>query len=202
MNGFDSLARIYEPLERLSFAGRLQEIRRFCLPYLSNCKRGLLIGDGDGRFSSELLQHNAGIEIDSVDISPRMLEVARKRAGIRSDRLRSHACDALDHPYPTNAYDFVGLHFCLDCFSQDAIDRLLPQLEASLRPGGLLAYSDFQANKPWQARVVQLLYLCFRLSAGLTIRRLPTVRWSDDFEPIARKECLRGLVFSQVLRKG
>lgn len=201
MASFDQLAKAYEPLERLTFAGRLQEIRRFCLPHIRSCQRGLLIGDGDGRFSNALLAINSNIHLDSIDISPRMLEVAQERAAKDSDRLTPHATDALRFQYPDSRYDFIGLHFCLDCFSQDAVDSLLPQLERSLKPGGIIAYSDFQATKLWQRVLIQILYFSFRLGAGLKTSRLPIVKWSPNLETIASKEILGGLVFSQVLQK-
>ncbi|MDQ8185933.1 class I SAM-dependent methyltransferase [Pelagicoccus sp. SDUM812002] len=201
MSSFDQLAELYEPLERLTFASRLQDIRRFCLPFARARQRGLLIGDGDGRFSAELLASNPDILIDSIDLSPRMQEFARRRAGDNSERLESYVAEALEFSYPTNAYDFIGLHFVLDCFDQDSICRLLPQLEASLKDGGLIAYSDFQANKAWQRFLVKCLYFCFRVGAGLKTQSLPTVNWSANIQIVAAKETLGGLVFSQVLEK-
>lgn len=201
MSSFDSLAKIYEPLERASFSGKLQGIRCFCLPFAKDCGRGLLVGDGDGRFSSALLRSNRRIEIDSIDISSRMLEEAKRRAGGESSRLHQRAEDGLAFAYPEARYDFIGLHFCLDCFSQAEVDTLLPKLNQALRPGGLLAYSDFQANLWWQRAAVRALYLSFRLGAGLTTQRLPNVSWGAAFEEIAQTQVLGGLVFSQVLRK-
>lgn len=201
MSSFDSLAKIYEPLERASFAGKLQGIRRFCIPLAKDCSRGLLIGDGDGRFSSALLQSNPDIEIDSVDISSGMLEEAKRRAGSESARLHPRAADALAFAYPEERYDFIGLHFCLDCFSQAEVDTLLPKLSQALRPGGLLAYSDFQASCWWQRAMVKALYLSFRLGAGLKTQRLPHVSWGTGFEELAKTQAVAGLVFSQVLRK-
>lgn len=201
MSGFDRLAKAYEPLERLSFAGRLQAVRCFCLPCLKECRRGLLVGDGDGRFSAALLRSNPEIQLESIDISRRMLEAAQERAGENVERLRPIATDALQHAYRHTAYDFIGLHFCLDCFSQGEIAALLPKLEAALKPSGLIAYSDFQSKTRWQRVLVKVLYLSFRLSAGLKTRELPDVKWGTKFETIAKTEQLGGLVFSQVLRK-
>ncbi len=201
MSGFDQLANVYEPLERMSFAGQLQEIRCYCIPHVKDSRRGLLLGDGDGRFSSALLNSYKNILLDSIDISSGMLELAQKRADTNSDRLRAQVADAIEYEYPIDTYDFIGLHFVLDCFSQDAIDILLPMLEASLKPGGLIAYSDFQANRFWQRLVVRCLYLAFRLGAGLTTSRLPSVKWSPQLECIAQTERLGGLLFSRVLRK-
>ncbi len=201
MASFDQLAKIYEPLERLTFAGRLQQIRCFCIPHIQQCQRGLLIGDGDGRFSSALLKSNPNIQLASIDISQSMLETAKQRAGPNAPRLTTYISDALEFPYPDETYDFIGLHFCLDCFSQNAIDLLLPQLSQALAPGGVIAYSDFKADKPWQKLLVRGLYLCFRVGAGLKTKQLPEVKWSSSYATIAETEILSGLIFSRVLKK-
>jgi len=53
MRSFDRLAKVYKPLERATFGKTLDKARCHFLPKLKDCKRGLLIGDGDGRFSSK-----------------------------------------------------------------------------------------------------------------------------------------------------
>ena len=199
MPGFDRIATVYEPLERLSFSDHLQQARRFCLPHVRRCRRGLLLGDGDGRFSAALLESAPRIQLDSIDLSSRMLQLAQHRAGANRDRITPLNRDALQYAYPADTYDFIGLHFCLDCFSQKAIDTLLPQLERSLRSGGRIAYSDFQGHRYWQRTVVAALYLCFRAGAGLKTRSLPEVKWSPQVKPVADARFLRGLVFSRVL---
>lgn len=201
MANFDRLAKIYEPLELLTFAGKLQQIRCFCLSRIHQCKRGLLIGDGDGRFSSELLRKNLSIHLDSIDISPLMHEVAQSKAGSNNHRLRSIMANAIDQSYPIEAYDFIGLHFSLDCFTQDELDKLLPHLKRALKTNGIIAYSDFQAKRVWQRLLVKALYFSFQISTGLRVKRLPVVDWGTDFQTIAKTETLGGLIFSQVLRK-
>ncbi len=201
MASFDRIAKIYEPLEKLTFADRLQHIRCFCLSYTKDSQRGLLIGDGDGRFSKELLRSNSNIQLDSIDISPSMLEVAQQNAGEHISRLNAIEANATKHTYPKNLYNFIALHFCLDCFEQDEIDQLLPQIKGSLTPGGLLAYSDFQAERAWQKMLVRALYFSFRTGAGLQTKRLPAVDWGPEFDSLAEEQAIKGLVFSRVLRK-
>lgn len=201
MPTFDTLAKVYEPLEKISFAGRLQKTRLFCISYTEDLSRALLIGDGDGRFSSKLLAANPHIKIDSVDISRAMLEVSKKRAGSNGNRLYPRLGDATNLWYPRSHYDFIGLHFCLDCFSQFDTDELLTKLEDALQEGGIIAHSDFQTKRTWHRLVVRCLYLSFRLAAGLKTQRLPEVKWSEQIQPVSREETLGGLLFSEVLKK-
>ncbi|EDY83030.1 Methyltransferase domain family [Verrucomicrobiia bacterium DG1235] len=201
MPSFDTIAGAYERLERLTFAGSLQAARFSCLDHVKACEFGLLIGDGDGRFSSELLQQNPSIKLDSIDISPRMLELAQARSGPNAARLTTINANAIEFSYPKNSYDFIGLHFCLDCFTQSEISRLLPRLENALKPGGIIAYSDFQSQNTWHRVAIRLLYLSFKLVAGLKTQNLPQVEWSEQLKPIEEKQFLGGLVFSKLLRK-
>jgi SAM-dependent methyltransferase len=171
------------------------------LPHTRKCQRGLLIGDGDGRFSAALLENNPTIRIESLDISAGMLKRARARAGCHRGRIEFIHTDALTYAYPENTYDFIGLHFCLDCLTQNEIASLLPRLEKSLRSGGIVAHSDFRANHRWQRILVSALYLLFRAGAGLKANKLPDVSWSEPFETLAETEALGGLVFSKVSTK-
>lgn len=198
---FDRLARPYKILESICFGSALQSARESCLPFLHRCERGLLIGDGDGRFSAELLKRNRQIRLDSIDISPAMLALARKRASENANRLSCKQADAVDFEYPKSAYDFIGLHFCLDCFEQKEVDHLVANLADALRPNGMIAYSDFSDAVHWQRLVVRLLYLCFRATTGLKTRRLPSVAWPQCLVRVARSDFLGGLVFSETLRK-
>lgn len=201
---FDCLARCYEPLERLVFGSRLNDARRFCLPYARGCETALLIGDGDGRFARELLKTNATIRIDSVDRSAGMLHAARARAANHGgERLRTIQADALEFPYPDNHYDFIGLHFALDCFEQGAVDQLAPRLVANAREGCIVAYSDFQTRSGrWRDRAfVWLLYRIFRTVTDIQARDLPRVQWPDTLRLLDRRENVGGLAFAEVWRK-
>ncbi|MBC2605997.1 class I SAM-dependent methyltransferase [Pelagicoccus albus] len=201
MPNFDSLARIYHPLERITFAGKLEAARTFCIPLVSECQNALLIGDGDGRFSTELLNANRSVKILSIDISSRMLQVAKERAGNHANRLAIKNADALKFDYPVGAFDFIGLHFCLDCFEQSEVDDLLPKLAKSLKPNGLLAHTDFRSDTVWQKAIVRLLYFSFWLGAGLRANKLPIVKWTGEFSLESRRRSLGGLITSDLWRK-
>lgn len=201
MRSFDRLAKVYEPLERLSFGKTLEKARFHFLPQLSHCTRGLLIGDGDGRFSARLLESNQKITIDSIEISSAMIDQARERAGENRNRFRPIHADALQHSYPSQHYDFIGLHFSLDCFSQYQLGRLLPRLEGALRHRGQVVYTDFRAHTFWQRLVVRFLYFCFRASTGLATKKLATPVWSSQIQIVSERRFLKGLITSQLLQK-
>src|SRR6476660_3262445 len=76
---FDAVAPWYRALERIAFGNALQRARVAWLGEISSPRRALIIGEGDGRFLSELLRTHSTVEVDCVDASERMLALARQR---------------------------------------------------------------------------------------------------------------------------
>lgn len=198
---FDRLARPYALLERLSFGSSLERMRSFCLPWAHSARRALLIGDGDGRFAHSLLSANPDVVVDSLDQSAGMLRRSKLRNERFAGRLRLVRGDVREAPLETGAYDLLALHFVVDCFSEDELEALLPRLLTTLRPGGIVAYSDFRGDRLHHRFVVGALYLAFRGLTGLKAKRLPRVTWPESLRELASTEARGGLLFSTVLRE-
>ena len=76
---FNPIARPYRWLEYLAFGKALENCRTHYLPQLLDRRNALILGDGDGRFTSKLLAANPNIKVLAVDISATMLELLRQR---------------------------------------------------------------------------------------------------------------------------
>ena len=63
------------------------------MPVMLTAQRALVLGDGNGRFLAELLAANRSVAVDAIDISPMMVELARRRVG-ETDRVRFLVADA------------------------------------------------------------------------------------------------------------
>ena len=200
---FDRLARIYRWMEWLSFGPWLSRCRRVFLEHLADRRSSLIIGDGDGRFTSLLLRANPRIEVDAVDASPAMLQALVRRAGVHGNRLRTYPVDARQwQPPEDRGYDLVVTHFFLDCLTTAEIERLAKTLRPSLAPGALWVVSEFfippgpfgrQIAEP----LVSFLYAAFGLLTGLTVRRLPDERAalrSAGFRLVESRALLCGLL--------
>jgi hypothetical protein len=74
----DGIARYYQVIENLSF-GRYLERRRFAFLGEVRTSRRAVGGGGDGRFLDRLLRVNSHVEVDFVDLSPKMVELAERR---------------------------------------------------------------------------------------------------------------------------
>lgn len=201
---FDTIARPYRWLEYLTLGKALENCRFHFLSELLDQKRALILGDGDGRFTAQLLAANATIHVTAVDISAAMLTLLRKRCAANSARLETHQTSALTVPLHA-PYDLVVTHFFLDCLTQSELESLITRVTPALAPGALWLISDFHIPSgsmrlPAQA-YVRSLYLAFRILTGLRTTHLPdhaTSLTQAGFARIARHRSLTGLLTSEM----
>jgi ubiquinone/menaquinone biosynthesis C-methylase UbiE len=129
-----------------------------------------VLGEGDGRFLVKLVQQNRDASIDYVDLSEKMLELARSRAG--EDRVKYFCANALTIPLSVAEYDLIVTHFFLDCLNEQDAVTLVSKLVRTARPGARWVVSEFRDRNTLSRLVVALLYLFFRITTGLRTRRL------------------------------
>ena len=172
---FDSVARVYRWAEYVCLGRALERCRYCFLDRLGGCKRAVVLGDGDGRFTARLLAVNATVEVDAVDSSGAMLELMRRRCG-ENPRLRTHLADALTYEVE-GAPDLVVAHFFFDCFGQAEVDGLVGRIAEAASPEAVWVISDFRVPDGvmhWPARVyIRGLYAAFGVLTGLEVRQLP-----------------------------
>lgn len=178
--GYDRLAGSYRTLERLAFAGALDRARFAHLPAVAECRRILLIGDGDGRFLERLLAstrpHATAVEI--VELSRAMIERSRRRIPeSEQSRVHYHHGSLFDVSLPDAHFDAVVTCFFLDQFQGAALQRAVGAIAKLCRSGALWAVSDFRIPEREPGRVyarlwLALLYRFFGVVTGIQARRL------------------------------
>ena len=202
---FDRLARLYRWMELLTFGLWLERCRSTSLAQLANCRRALVLGDGDGRFTARLLGVNPHVEVDAVDSSPAMLRALLRRTRSHAARVRTHCADARGWQPPHQSYDLVVTHFFLDCLSTEEIHSLAHRVRRAVCPAAMWVVSEFAIPESRFGRlvaqpVVWLLYRAFGLLTGLTVRSLPNHRaalGAAGFRLNNRREWLLGLLISE-----
>ena len=195
----DPIARWYRWLEYAAFGSALQRRRVAFLTEVADSERVLVLGDGDGRFLQRLLETNRSASIDYVDLSGRMLELARARCA--SDRVKFHQADALK--FPLGRYDLVCTHFFLDCLNEREAAELIGRVARVCRPGARWVVSEFREPAPWARGIVRGLYFFFRWTTGLRTRELVDHRplLAQAGFTMSRCESARGeLLVSEVWR--
>ena len=200
----DLIAPHYWWIERLGMGRALERRRRCFLPEIEQARRALVLGDGDGRFLRELLRRNAVVRADYVDVSLRMLELARQKAG--GERVSYQQADAQTVTLPAGEYDLIATHFFFDCFGRSELERLIARVADAAKPGAQWIVSEF--NIPRQGwpntlgrLLVSALYLFFRIVTGLKTRHLvdhrPMLR-SQGFRLISATHSRAALVVSEL----
>ncbi|HEY9127046.1 MAG TPA: class I SAM-dependent methyltransferase [Acidobacteriaceae bacterium] len=149
------------------------------LPAIRDCRYALVLGDGDGRFTSALLAAHPGIRVHAVDASAAMLGLLHERCSSFAERLTTEQADLrLWAPSSEAHYDLIATHFFLDCLATSEISALTQRLAPALSPNAAWLVSDFAVPSTTYGRwiaapLVAFLYRAFRLLTGLRIRKLP-----------------------------
>jgi len=177
----DGIARYYEAVERLSL-GKCLERRRFAfLREVRTSQRAILCGGGDGRFLARLLGENSTVQVDFVDLSARMIEIAERRIMSMGrsflSRVVFHRVDIREFAPQSPRYDLIVSHFFLDCFTQAELESVIHRLTCWACPSAKWLVSDFHEIEgllgSWPSRAfIRGLYAAFRLTTGLRVTHL------------------------------
>ena len=178
---FDAIAPWYRTLETIAFGADLQRARVACLGEISTPRRALIVGEGNGRFLSELLRRHPNIAVDCVDASERMLELARRqierRLPVDATHVRFLRHDITSWTPPEASYDLIVTHFFLDCFSEARIADIVNRLSRAATPNAIWLLADFFVSAQGFARVraglwVSAMYRFFQFTSGIEAREL------------------------------
>jgi SAM-dependent methyltransferase len=203
---FDRLAHVYRWMEAFTFGPYLARCRSAFLSGISNRRHALVLGDGDGRFTAQLLRTNPIVQIDAVDASRAMLQTLLHRAAENAGRVRCHHSDARSWLPPDPPYDLVATHFFLDCLTTDEVHALAAALRSALSPSAVWIVSEFAVPESQFGRLaarplIGLLYRGFGLLTGLSVRRLPDYAIAlreAGFRLNRRRAFLYGLLVSEI----
>jgi len=191
----DRIARWYRWLEYAGFGRALKRRRGAFLSDVADARRVLALGDGDGRALAALLAAAPDARVDYIDVSARMLDLARARAGAKRVAYRND--DARTAPLPAAQYDLIVTHFFLDCFDEMDLEPLIARLADAASPQARWLVSEFRGNG-W---LVRALYLFFRTATGLRTRRLvdhhPLLK-RHGFRLVRQEHAWRGLLASEL----
>jgi hypothetical protein len=205
---FDRLAHLYRWMEMLTFGTWLHRCRCAFLGDLAACRNAVVLGDGDGRFTAELVRANPKVQIDAVDASPAMLGVLLRRAGPDAAGVRTYCADARSWRPVNPPYDLVVTHFFLDCLTTEEIRAVAGRMRGAISPSAVWVVTEFAIPRGWLGQflgkpLIWMLYRAFGLLTGLAVRALPdhSAALRDAGYRLERSQTrLHGLLVSEIWR--
>lgn len=140
---YDRLAFWYDyleaPMEWIGFAAwRHRVLNRI------GGKRVLEVGVGTGK---NLPYYPQGLRVDAIDISPRMLERAQKKASVLNLAVRLQEMDVQELAFPDQFFDTVFATFVF-CSVQDPVKGLRELRRVCKRDGRLLLLEHMRPGNP------------------------------------------------------
>jgi ubiquinone/menaquinone biosynthesis C-methylase UbiE len=209
---FDRIAPHYRWLETISFGNALQHARTFWIDKISRPRRVLICGEGNGRFLCELLRVHSKIDIDCLDASAPMLDLARRRVlrACPESFSRVHFIHKdVRNWFPQNSYDLFVTHFFFDCFPRAEVQSIAAKIAHAAGPNAVWLISDFTV--PLRGTIAQLhacawlriMYFFFRSTAGIAANELvdatPSLE-ANGFSCAAQKLSRGGMLKADLFR--
>ncbi len=205
---FDSLAPVYRVVEYAAFGRNLHRCRVAMLPHVADCRRVLVLGEGDGRFLADFLTACPVATVEVCDASGGMIARCRRRVGDQP-RVTYRTADARTLGVPPAAYDLIVTNFFLDCFPAGQLGPLVRKLADALAPGGRWIVGDFRLPETGTPRLragvkLAVMYAFFRaatrLPAGSLADPNPVLR-ANGMERLAERTWQGGFLSAAVWRK-
>jgi ubiquinone/menaquinone biosynthesis C-methylase UbiE len=173
---FDLVASFYPLLERAVFGSKLSRARRSFISRVTEGRKILLIGEGNGRFLCEVVKQTSSASITVVDSSTRMLAAASRRIATidSSSRVELVHANILEWRSAPGGYDRIVTHFVLDLFPPDRICRLIENISQLAMGDCLWINVDFTSESQSlpQRFLMWAQYRFFRIFARIEASRL------------------------------
>lgn len=174
---YDAIAPIYDALAKLFIGKALRRAQVYFLRHIPSNAKVLIVGGGTGWILEEIANiHPQGLEIDYVDISTKMIALAKQR-NCGKNKV-TFVQQSILHFENNHQFDVIITPFLLDNFKEDTMRQVFNLLHQTLQTDGLWMYTDFQISHPytyWQKGILFLMYSFFRIAANIEAARLPDV---------------------------
>lgn len=196
--GFDFLSSFYDKLARAIIGKDIVLSQIYFLDRFSQCKRLLILGGGSGWILNEIRGHYPFLKIDYIDLSPGMMDRARKR--IKNTANVNFITGSEDNLLADH-YDGVITNFFLDMFSEWNLSNLIEKIKSSLHREAIWVVTDFVNERKMQAIKLWWMYRFFRIIAGIEAASLPDWQYyllNAGFKLSASRRFNNGFIASHV----
>jgi ubiquinone/menaquinone biosynthesis C-methylase UbiE len=206
-NNYDKIAGSYDMLSRLVFRKSIVHAQQVLLPFLNAPCRLLIVGGGTGWILEELAKiHPSGFNITYVEISIKMIDLAKKRDFKQNQVSFIHM--PIEDFKSTEKFNAVMTPFLFDNFGTERAERVFKILDQLLIEGGKWLFVDFHIEKKingiWQNILLKSMYLFFKALSHVEASRLPKMEplfHLGGYDAIHKSYHFQGFIQSIVYQK-
>ena len=196
--GFDFLTPFYDQLARLIIGKDIVNSQLHFLKSFSECNRLLILGGGSGWILEPLCKACPDIQIDYIDLSPKMINAAKRISG---KNVRINFILGTENDIPDRLYDGVITNFYLDMFEKQTMEKVIEKIKGSITNSGLWVVTDFVNGSEWNNVILWMMYRFFRVIARIEATHLPD--WQTeiiyaDFTLLESEKFENGFIKSNV----
>uniref|UniRef100_F4C745 Methyltransferase type 12 n=1 Tax=Sphingobacterium sp. (strain 21) TaxID=743722 RepID=F4C745_SPHS2 len=175
-NNYDNIAPLYDRLSRLVFGRAQVNVQLDLIHSIAADSRILIVGGGSGWILEALAKlHAEGLTITYVEISEKMLRMARDR-NCANNKVVFVEQAIEDFEALQNSYDVIITSFLFDNFLRPKAEKVFGHLTRLLASEGLWLYADFylDPNKKngWKKGMLKLMYKFFGYLCQVEARNL------------------------------
>ena len=169
-NNYDNIANHYDLLSRLVFRRSLIDAQSDLLKFIQPGNHIPIAGGGTGIVLEKISKlHNEGLKITYVDISGKMIALAKKKYTGLNEVHFIH--QPVEEFISTQQFDIVMTPFLFDNFTENRISQVFTRLDGLLKPGGKWLFTDFfydrHQTKLWQSLLLKSMYIFFRVLCNI-----------------------------------
>lgn len=203
-NDFDKVAPFYDKLAGLIFGKVIKKAQTKYLHLIKPGSKILILGGGTGWILKEILDRQTEVEINYVEKSAQMIELAKTACP-------NHNIEFVNLPFEEwhteEKFDFILCNFFLDVFqSQNLRDQIIPKIKNLIAENGGLLVADFQVNKSiWQKLLLWVMHKFFNLFSNMESRKLIDLNElliSNRLKEASTSHFFKHMIFSRVYEFG
>lgn len=203
LNKYNSIAVLYTLLSKLVYGNSLHNIQKKAVNQLPKEGRLLILGGGDGSILRYLYQQRPQLDIEFLEASRKMIDLARLKSRPNQKITFIHSDN------PENCSPEITLilaPFFFDLFTTDETAMMLNKIEAKVNKSFILLVTDFSLDsiKHWRLLrhlQIKLSIIFFRVTVGHRLNYLPSVFQNIEkcgYKPLFYSHLQGGFVCLQV----
>ena len=198
------MAFIYDSLAGMVFGKSIQKAQSVWLDSIPDNGKVLILGGGTGFILEELDRLELPLKVTYIEPSSAMMSRARKRLPFKLIEV-DFIQDTHRAAFGMDRFDVVMTNFFLDVFTQDELGKVVQQISSLVDKDGVWLLTDFvKTGIWWQNALIKLMYLFFKVTAGLEGNRLLNFEAylsEEGYRVVKQKYFYYGMIRSDVYKR-